>query len=429
MIGAVAPIAALLLSVFILFLGNGLQGTVLPIRGYSEAFTSLQLGILGAVYYAGFTIGCIVCPMAIKRAGHIRAFAVFTTIASTSAILHAMVLHPFAWFFFRGLTGLCFAGIFMVIESWLNDKGTNENRGQLLSIYQIVQLSALTGGQLLLNLANPDGFELFAVVTVLISLAIVPVSLTTASAPPPVHQVRMRIRWLYTVSPVAVIGCLAVGLANGSFWALAPVFAQRSLLSVSEIAYFMGAAIVGGAIMQWPLGHISDRVDRRLVAVGAAAAAAFAGLAMGILGGKSEIWLLALSACFGAFAFPLYALCIAHANDVVEPQDRIDVSSGLLLVFGVGAVIGPFAASAVMALASHRALFLYTAAVHALTAVFALYRMRQRQALPPEERTDFVAVPPSSPTVFEIDPRTPDLAPDPADPHFDSQNPSPEHRP
>ena len=411
MIGAVAPIAALLLSVFILFLGNGLQGTVLPIRGYAEAFSSLELGILGAVYYAGFTIGCVVCPMAIKRAGHIRAFAVFTTIASSSAILHAMILHPLAWFFFRGLTGLCFAGIFMVIESWLNDKGTNANRGQLLSVYQIVQLSALTGGQLLLNLANPDGFELFAVITVLISLAIVPVSLTTASAPAPVHQVRIRIRWLYAVSPVAVIGGLAVGLANGSFWALAPVFAQRSLLSVPEISYFMGAAIVGGAIMQWPLGRLSDRVDRRLVAVAAAALCSIAGVAMGILGGKSVGWLMALSACFGAFAFPLYALCIAHANDVVEPEDRIDVSSGLLLVFGVGAVIGPFAASAVMALASHRALFLYTAGVHAVTAVFAFYRSRQREALPPEERMDFVSVPPSSPTVFEIDPRTPDPEP------------------
>ena len=414
MMGAVAPITALLLSVFILFLGNGLQGTVLPIRGYSEAFSSLELGILGAIYYAGFTLGCLGCPIAIKRAGHIRAFAVFTTIASSSAILHAMIVNPLAWFFFRGLTGFCFAGIFMVIESWLNDKGTNENRGQLLSVYQIVQFVALTGGQLLLNLANPDGFELFALITVLISLAIVPVSLTTASAPAPVHQVRIRLKWLYGISPVAVVGCLAVGLANGAFWALAPVFAQRSLLSVSEIAYFMGAAIVGGAVLQWPLGRLSDRFDRRHVAVGAAAAAALAGLAMGILGGRSEGWLLGLSACFGGFAFPLYSLCIAHANDVVEPDDRIDVSSGLLLIFGIGAVIGPFAASCVMTAASHRALFLYTAGVHALTAVFALYRSRQTTALPPEDRMDFVGVAPSSPTVFEIDPRTPDLQAPPA---------------
>lgn len=409
MIRTFAPITALLASVFILFLGNGLQGTVLPIRGYSEAFSSMELGVLGAVYYAGFTLGCLICPMAIKRAGHIRAFAVFTTVASSSAILHAMIVDPLAWFAFRGLTGLCFAGIFMVIESWLNDKGTNENRGQLLSIYQIVQFTALTGGQLLLNLANPDGFELFAVITVLISLSIVPVSLTTASAPAPVHQVRLRIRWLYTISPVGVVGCLAVGLANGAFWTLAPVFAQRSLLSVSEIAYFMGAAIIGGAALQWPIGHLSDRFDRRFVIVGAAAAAALAGLGMGFFGGRSDNWLMVLSIAFGGCAFPLYSLCIAHANDMVEPEDRIDVSSGLLLVFGVGAVIGPFAASAAMEATSHRSLFLYTAAVHTAAAVFATYRTRQRDAVAPDDRDDFVGVTPSSPALFEIDPRTPDL--------------------
>ena len=409
MVSTVAPIAALLASVFILFLGNGLQGTVLPIRGYSEAFSSVELGVLGAIYYAGFTLGCIVCPMAIKRAGHIRAFAVFVTIASSSAILHAMFVTPLAWYFFRGLTGVCFAGIFMVIESWLNDKGTNENRGQLLSIYQIVQFSALTGGQLMLNLFNPAGFELFALITVLISLAIVPVSLTKSSQPAPVHQVRLRLRWLYVTSPVAVIGCLAVGLANGAFWALAPVFAQRSLLSVSEIAYFMGAAIIGGAVLQWPLGHLSDHFDRRFVVIGCAVAAALAGLGMGLLGGKADNWLLLLSMAFGGLAFPLYALCIAHANDVVEPGDRIDVSSGLLLIFGVGAVIGPFAASAAMEIVNHRALFLYTAAVHILTAIFAAYRTRRREAIAPDERLDFVGLAPSTPTVFEIDPRTPDM--------------------
>lgn len=408
MISAIAPISALLASVFILFLGNGLQGTILPIRGYAEAFTSLELGVLGAVYYAGFTIGCVVCPMAIKRAGHIRAFAVFTTVASSSAILHAMIVHPFAWFAFRGLTGLCFAGIFMVIESWLNEKSTNENRGQLLSIYQIVNFTALTGGQLMLNLANPGGFELFALVTVLVSLAIVPVSLTTASAPAPVHQVQVRLRWLYKVSPVGAMGCLTVGFANGAFWALAPVFAQRSLLSVSEISYFMSAAIIGGAVLQWPVGRLSDRFDRRYVIAAACAAASLAGLGMGLLGGRSIDWLLALSIVFGGLAFPLYSLCIAHANDMVAPEDRVDVSSGLLLIFGIGAVIGPFAASAIMDAAGHRSLFFYTAAVHVLMAAFALYRSRQRDAVLPEDRDDFIGVSPVSPEVFIIDPRTSD---------------------
>jgi len=403
----ITPIAALLLSVFILFLGNGLQGTILPIRGGFEAFSSVELGILGAIYYAGFTIGCLVGPWAVRRAGHIRAFAVFTTVASSSAIGHAMFVDPLAWYFFRGLTGLCFAGIFMVIESWLNENSSNENRGQVLSIYQIVSLGALTGGQLLLNAANPGGFELFAVITVLISLAIVPVSLTTASQPAPIQQFRLRLRWLYRISPVGAMGCLTVGFANGAFWGLAPVFAQRSELTLEQISYFMSAAIIGGALFQWPLGRLSDRIDRRHVIAIACVSGAMAGVGLAYVGGGSFESLLALGLVFGGFAFPLYSLCIAHANDMVEPQDRVDVSSGLLLIFGIGAVLGPFIASAVMDLAGHRAMFVYTAAVHLMMAVFTLYRTRQREAVAPADRDDFVIVPPSSPEVFAIDPRTP----------------------
>jgi len=401
----ITPIAALLLSVFILFLGNGLQGTIVPIRGGFEAFTSVELGILGAVYYAGFTIGCLVGPWAVKRAGHIRAFAVFTTVASSSAILHAMFVDPLPWYFFRGLTGLCFAGIFMVIESWLNENSSNENRGQVLSIYQIVSLGALTGGQLLLNIANPGGFELFAVITVLISLAIVPVSLTTATQPAPIQQ--FRLRWLYRISPVGAMGCLTVGFANGSFWGLAPVFAQRSELSLEQISFFMSAAIIGGALLQWPLGRLSDRIDRRYVVTIACVSGALAGIGLAYVGGRSFETLLGLGLLFGGFAFPLYSLCIAHANDMVEPGDRVDVSSGLLLIFGIGAVLGPFIASAVMDLAGHRAMFLYTAAVHLMMAVFTIYRTRRRDAVVPAERDDFVAVPLSTPEVFAIDPRTP----------------------
>ena len=403
----ITPIAALLLSVFILFLGNGLQGTILPIRGGFEYFSSVELGVLGAVYYAGFTIGCLVGPWAVRRAGHIRAFAVFTTIASSSAIMHAMFVDPFPWYFFRGLTGLCFAGIFMVIESWLNENSSNENRGQVLSIYQIVSLGALTGGQLLINLANPGGFELFALITVLISLAIVPVSLTTATQPAPIQQFRLRLRWLYRISPVGAMGCLTVGFANGAFWGLAPVFAQRSDLTLEQISYFMSAAIIGGALFQWPLGRLSDRIDRRYVVTIACVCGALAGAGLAYVGGRSFESLLVLGLVFGGFAFPLYSLCIAHANDMVEPGDRVDVSSGLLLIFGIGAVLGPFIASAVMDLAGHRAMFLYTAAVHLMMAAFTVYRTRRREAVAPAERDDFVAVPPSSPEVFAIDPRTP----------------------
>mgnify|MGYP003627835908 CR=1 FL=1 len=413
---SLAPVAALLLSVFILLVGNGLQGTILPIRADIEGFSAFEIGGIGAAYYLGFTIGCVAGPYAIKRVGHIRAFAALAAIAAASSMLHALMVSPFPWYVFRCLTGVCFAGLYMIIESWLNEHSTNENRGHVLSIYQCVNLTAITAGQFLLNASSPGGFELFAIITVLIAIGLVPVALTTATAPRPIQQTRLRIGWLYGISPVAVLGCLAVGLANGAFWGLAPVFARLNDMAVSEIAVFMAVTIIGGAILQFPLGRISDHYDRRYVLIVACLACAMAGLGLALLSDGSHTVMLVLAFLFGGFAFPIYALSIAHANDLVEPDDRVNVSSGLLLIFGLGAVIGPVIASAVMEVASHRALFYFTAGVHIFTAAFAFYRTTRRHAPAAAERDDFVLVNVSSPAVFGIDPRTPET---PHGPHVE----------
>ncbi|MDA0662626.1 MAG: MFS transporter [Proteobacteria bacterium] len=405
---SLAPVAALLLSVFILLVGNGLQGTVLPIRANIEGFSALGIGGIGAAYYLGFTIGCIAGPVAIKRVGHIRAFAALAAIAAASSMLHALMVSPFPWYVFRCLTGVCFAGLYMIIESWLNERSTNETRGRVLSIYQIVNLTAITGGQFLLNAADPAGFELFAIVTVLIALGLVPVALTTATAPRPIQQTRLRIGWLYGISPVAVLGCIAVGLANGAFWGLAPVHARLNGLPVSEIAVFMAVTIIGGAILQFPLGRLSDHYDRRYVLIAACLLCALAGLGLAMLGDGSHSLMLAMAFLFGGFAFPIYALSIAHANDLVEPGDRVNVSSGLLLVFGLSAVVGPVIASAVMEMTSYQSLFIFTAVVHVITAAFAYYRTTRRKALAASERDGFVMANVSSPAVFGIDPRMPE---------------------
>lgn len=410
---SLAPIAALLLSVFILLVGNGLQGTVLPIRADIDGFSAIEIGGIGAAYYFGFTIGCIAGPFAIKRVGHIRAFAALAAIAAASTMLHALIVSPVPWYVFRCMTGVCFAGLYMIIESWLNEHSSNENRGLVLSIYQVVNLTAITGGQFLLNAAQPAGFELFAIVTVLIAVGLVPVALTTATAPRPIQQTRLRIRWLYGISPVAVLGCIAVGMANGAFWGLAPVYARLSGLPVSEIAFFMAVTIIGGAILQFPLGRLSDHYDRRYVLIAACMLCAMAALGLATLSEYSHMLMLTLAFLFGGFAFPIYALSIAHANDLVEPGDRVNVSSGLLLVFGLAAVVGPVIASAIMEMTSHQALFYFTAAVHILTAGFAYYRTTRRNAPAAVEREGFVLVNVSSPAVFAIDPRTPE--PPPAD--------------
>lgn len=404
MIAAVLPIAALLLSVFVLLLGNGLHGTMLPIRANIESFSSLAIGVLGASYFLGYVVGCFGCPYAVKRVGHIRAFITFGTMASAAAIAHALIIDEMIWWVLRFLTGVCFAGLYMVIESWLNERSTVENRGRVLSVYQIVNLGALALGQQLLNLANPETFKLFGISSILVSLALIPVALSTAMAPAPLKAVRVRLKWLYGISPVGVIGCAAVGLANGAFWALGPVFAQRSLLSVPEIATFMSATIIGGAILQYPLGRLSDQIDRRWTIIIACIGAAAVGAALTLFSGVSGTALLVLSCAYGGFAFPLYALCIAHANDAAGPEDFVDVSSGLLLVFGIGAVAGPLAASAAMEFGGHAALFSYTATIHLAAALFAYYRMKKRLAIAPDDRENFVAVPLTTPAVSEIVP-------------------------
>ena len=304
-----APVAALLLSVALLLMGNGLQGTLLPVRAQLEFFSTLDIGVLGSSYFLGFAAGCYLGPYLVRRAGHIRTFTAMVSLASAVALAHALLLQPPLWWLFRASTGFCFAVLYMVIESWLNEKSTNENRGLVFSIYTIINLTVVTIGQMMLTLASPTAFSLFAVASILVSLAAVPVALTKAPAPAPIAAVHIRVRHLYRLSPVGFAGALAVGLANGSFWSLAPIFAQSKLLAVGTtgIAVFMSLAVIAGAAGQWPLGRISDRVDRRKVIVLVCVGAALAGISMGLFGANWDLAIFIFSFLFGFFALPLYS--------------------------------------------------------------------------------------------------------------------------
>lgn len=386
---AVAPIAALLLSVAILLAGNGLQGTLLPVRASMESFSALDIGILGSSYFLGFALGCFYGPHVVRRVGHIRTFAAIVAIASSVVLIHAIVLQPVIWWLLRAGTGFCFAVLYMVIESWLNEKSTNENRGLVFSIYTIINLTVLTLGQLMLMLDEPTNFQLFAFASVLVSLAAVPVALTKAPAPAPIATANIRLRRLYSLSPVAVIGCLAVGMANGSFWALGPVFAQSGGTSTTDIALFMSITVIAGAIGQWPLGRLSDRMDRRKVIILACGGAALSGMGSVLFAGAwpGAVFMFAFS--FGLFAFPLYALSVAHMNDFVDPDGYVEASGGLLLVYAMGAVAGPILASETIRFAGIESLFAYTAAIHLMAGIFALYRMKQRDPSPEEDHVSF----------------------------------------
>jgi MFS family permease len=404
---ALAPVAALLWGVAFLLMGNGLQGTLLPVRATLEDFSPLAIGILGAAYFAGFILGCLAIPWIIRRVGHIRAFTALTALASTIALVHALFPEPVVWWGLRGVTGFCFAGLYTVIESWINERASNENRGSVLAFYTIINLTVIIAGQQMLALYHPSGFEAFVLASVLVSLAAIPVAMSVQSAPAPVTEVRIRPGYLFRLSPVAFTGCVAVGLSNGAFWSLGPAFGIQIGLSPSDVALFMSTVVLGGALGQWPFGKLSDRLDRRWVLAGASALAASAGIGFFLLGARYPAAFYGCAGLFGLAAFPIYAICVAHANDHVSNRNFVEISGSLLLAHSFGAIFGPVIAALVMQAVAPAALFAWTATIHVALALFCLYRITRRARPGAATRDAFVAVPRTAPALFEFDPRAP----------------------
>ncbi len=370
-----ASVAALLISVSILLTGQGLQGTLLPVRASLEAFSTLSIGIMGATYFFGFTIGCLKGGDLVRRVGHVRVFLAMSAIASASPLIHGLILDPVAWGVLRWLTGFCFAALYIVIESWLNDSATNENRGVIFSIYAMITLTVMAAGQMMTLLYDPSGFELFIIASVLVSLGAVPVALSTSPTPEQPHVVSVDLRWLFKVSPSGTLGCLASGLVNGSFWALGPVFATQVGGNVSLAAWFMTAAVLGGAIGQWPLGILSDRIGRRKVLVAVGLFGFGVGTVLFAMTPTLNTYsAIVLAAIWGALAFPLYTIAVAYTNDYADASDYVNISSGLLLTYGIGATIGPFIASILMTTSGSGGLFAFSAVVHLSLVVFVAVR-------------------------------------------------------
>lgn len=405
----IAPITALLLSNALLLMGNGLQGILLPIRGGLEDFSPLDLGILGGVYFLGFGAGCLHGPRLIGSVGHIRVFAAMVAIVSANALVHPLAVSPLVWWLLRGVTGYCFAVLFMVIESWLNERSTAETRGSIFSIYTIINLTVITFGQLMLPLGDPSGAPLFSVVSILISLAAVPVTLSRTAAPAPVQVVRVRPFHIYRVSPVGFVGCVVVGLVNGSFWSLAPVFAQEIGADTAGVAIFMSSTVIAGALGQWPLGRLSDRIDRRKVIFGAGVLAAAAGVGLVLFQDRGPSFIYPFAWAYGFFSFALYAIAVAHTNDFVDPRDYVETSSSLLLLYAIGAVVGPPVAAVAMATKGPGGLFLFAAACLTVLAGFSFWRLSQRARPPEEERAEFADSIRLAQTVAAVEPLSEDL--------------------
>lgn len=382
---AIRPVVALLIGVSILLTGQGLQGTLLPVRASIESFSTLLIGLMGASYFFGFTLGCLRGGVLVERVGHVRVFAAMTAMASAVPLLHGLVINPWLWCVLRGTTGLCFAILYIVIESWLNERSTNETRGIVFSAYVMITLSVLAAGQMLTLVADPATLSLFALASVIVSLASIPVVLSTSPSPEIPVSTGLNLKRLWKISPAGTLGCLATGLANGAFWSLAPLYTESVSPNPTLAAWFMTSAVLGGALSQWPIGIIADRIGRRTMLFVAAIACGVVGLIIVLAGSSLEFLTInLLGALWGAFAFPLYAVAVAHANDFADADDYVMVSSGLLLAYGVGAIVGPFAASALMTGFGGVGLFAFTAVVHLAFIAYVIRRLLLRRDPPAE---------------------------------------------
>lgn len=384
----------LFLGIAMIMLASGLQGTLLGLRAALEDFPTAITGMVMSSYYLGFLVGSRLSSRVVSQVGHVRTFAALASLASVSVLLHSVFVDPASWAVMRLLTGFCYAGLYVVAESWLNDRATNETRGQLLSIYMVVMYGGMASGQLLLNLADPNGYELFILSSAMVSLALIPMLVTVGAAPEITTPVPVGVRELYRISPLGVVGSVATGLTNGAFFGMGAVYADSIGLSVGEISLFMAATVIGGVVLQWPMGRLSDYVDRRIVLATVTTIAAACALAAILLAGVSTTALLACAAAYGAASFPMYSLSIAHTNDRLAQEQIVPASGTLVLLGGIGACMGPVSAATAMALSGPSGFFWYLVIGHGALGAFALYRMTRSRATPLEDQSPHLSVGP-----------------------------------
>ncbi len=386
----------------ILLAGVGLLGTLLGVRATVASFSNLEIGLVMAGYYAGYIGGTYIAPRIIRNVGHIRAFAAFSAVASAMSLALGLVVAPLPWFVMRVMGGLCVIGLFIVVESWINAQVEAGKRGRVFSLYVTSTLLALGAGQFLLPLASPAELTLFAVAAMLISIGIVPIAVTRITEPGIEVGATLGFRELLRISPVGAVGVFCAGALSGAFWGMAAVFGKRMGLGAVEIAALMSATIFGGAALQWPIGHLSDRVDRRtvLILVSLATALVAAGGAWLVFDAKPGLMLAQFA--FGGLMFSLYGLSVAHANDHLEAAQVLDATRGLLLIYGLGALSGPLMAGAAMDAVGPAGLPAFSTAVATVLALFALYRTTLRAPPPLNAQGEFVSMVRTSPVALEL---------------------------
>jgi MFS family permease len=394
---SIRPLIPLLIAAGILLGGNGLQSTLIALRGAEEGFSPATIGFMGTAYFGGFLLGCVFVTRILKAVGHIRSFSALAAIASAGTLLIVLIIDPVFWSAMRFATGFCFAGLFTIMESWLNSGVQNRDRARVLALYRIIDIGSVTGAQFLIPVFGAGGFAIFAIMSIMITLSLVPVSLGDRSNPTAPEDVKLDLARVWRISPLGAAGCVAVGLTNSSFRTLSPVYAEQIGMSVTDIVTFVSIGIIGGAIIQYPLGHLSDLWDRRRILLITTCGAMLSALALVFLAGTGPLANFVLVFVFGSFAMPLYSLSAAHANDRAGKGEFVLVNAALMLFYSFGAIGGPLLAAFFMQRFGPHWLFIFCATIYAVFILIIVYRMLARDAVPASRRGPFTALLRTSP--------------------------------
>ena len=368
---------ALLLGMLFLQLGNGLQGTLLGVRGELENFSTFQMSIVMSAYFVGFLGASRLVPELIRRVGHVRVFAALASFISAVLILYPLLVNPWIWAAGRVIIGFCFCGVYITAESWLNNAATNENRGQLLSSYMVVQMAGIVAAQLLLLVGDPGGFELFVLISVLVSISFAPILLSITPTPAFEATKPMSIKELFSTSPLGCVGMFFLGGVFSAQFGMAPVFGTNAGLTLSEISIFVAAFYIGAMVFQFPIGWLSDRMDRRILIVATSAVGFIAAISAVMV---EDIFIVFVVSAFfiGGMSNPLYSLLIAYTNDFLELEDMASASGGLLFLNGLGAIGGPIITGYLMTIMGSQGFFIILAILLGLLTVYGFFRMTQR---------------------------------------------------
>ncbi|WP_412554873.1 MFS transporter [Shimia sp. MIT1388] len=388
----------LLLGMLLLMVGNGMHGTLLGIRGEAAGFSTFEMSMVMSAYFVGFLGGSRLTPELIRRVGHVRVFAAMASMISAVLILYPTLEHPVAWIAGRALMGLCFSGVYVTAESWLNNAATNDTRGKALSIYMMVQMIGIVTAQGMMTIPDATGFLLFVIPSVLVSISFAPILLSVSPTPAFETTKPMSLKELFQNSPLGVVGMFMLGGVFSAQFGMSAVFATRAGLSLSELSLFIAAFYVGATVFQYPLGWMSDRMDRRVLIMFVAAIGA-AGATLGFVAGDNYPLLLVAALFIGGFSNPLYSMLIAHANDFLEYEDMAAASGGLVFVNGVGAIAGPLITGWMMDVVGPRGYFIYLIILLAALGVYAGYRTTRRPAAPADETGSYTAVMPTASVV------------------------------